>query len=118
MSALDDDLNMPVGLAAVAELLKQVNELAERAKTKKGQLPRLGVAAALRGFDVLGRVFGLGCDDPAALLARIANAPRHPAWAARTRRRPPNRRARGHATRATSRVPTRSATRSPRAASS
>jgi cysteinyl-tRNA synthetase len=69
--SLDDDLNMPVGLAAVAELLKQVNELAERAKTKKGQLPRLGVAAALRGFDVLGRVFGLGGDDPTALLARI-----------------------------------------------
>ena len=69
--ALDDDLNMPVGLAVTAELLKQVNDLAERAKAKKGQLPRAAIAAAHRAFDVLGRVLGLGQDDPAAVLARV-----------------------------------------------
>jgi cysteinyl-tRNA synthetase len=69
--ALDDDLNMPVALAVTAELLKQVNELAERAKTKKGALPRQALEAAHAAFAVLSRVLGLGQDDPGAVLARV-----------------------------------------------
>jgi cysteinyl-tRNA synthetase len=71
LHALDDDLNMPVALAVAAELLKQVNDLAERAKTKKGQLPRRAVELSHEAFAALGRVLGLGLDDPAAVLARI-----------------------------------------------
>ena len=70
-AALDDDLNTPVALAVTAEFLKQVNELAEGAKTKKGTVARAAVEAATRGFATLGRVLGLGEDDPAALLGRI-----------------------------------------------
>jgi cysteinyl-tRNA synthetase len=70
-AALDDDLNTPVALAVAAEFLKQANELAESAKTKKGVVGRAALEAANRGFDALGRVLGLGGDDPTALLSRI-----------------------------------------------
>jgi cysteinyl-tRNA synthetase len=71
LHALDDDLNMPLALAAAAELLKAVNDLAERAKTKKGQVPRAALHAARENLGLLGRVLGLGNDDPAAFLARV-----------------------------------------------
>ena len=70
-AALDDDLNTPVALAVMAEFLKQVNELAESAKTKKGAVGRAALDAADRGFETLARVLGLGGDDATALLARI-----------------------------------------------
>ncbi len=70
-AALDEDLNTPVALAAVAEFLKQVNELAELAKGKKSRVGRAALAAAHAGFDVLGRVLGLGLGDADALLERI-----------------------------------------------
>ena len=69
--ALDDDLNMPVALAAAAELLKSCNELVERALAKKGQVPRASVDAAREGLALLGRVLGLGNDEPTAVLERI-----------------------------------------------
>jgi cysteinyl-tRNA synthetase len=70
-AALDDDLNAPVALAAVADLLRQINELAERTKAKKGTVARQAIAAARDSLARLGRTLGLGTDDPAALLSRI-----------------------------------------------
>jgi cysteinyl-tRNA synthetase len=70
-AALDDDLNAPVALAAVSDLLRQINELAERTKTKKGGVARKAIEAAGESMARLGRVLGLGTDDPAALLGRI-----------------------------------------------
>jgi cysteinyl-tRNA synthetase len=69
--ALDDDLNMPMALAATAELLKNSNDLVERALAKKGQVPRASVDAAREGLALLGRVLGLGNDDPRVVLDRI-----------------------------------------------
>ena len=68
--ALDDDLNMPVALAVLADFLKHVNELAERAKGK-GKIGRDAYQAALRGFETIAEVLGLGEDDPAGLLLRV-----------------------------------------------
>jgi len=62
---------MPLALAATAELLKTTNELVERALAKKGQVPQASVDAARDGFARIGRVLGLGNDDPHAVLTRI-----------------------------------------------
>jgi cysteinyl-tRNA synthetase len=69
--ALDDDLNMPQALAATAEFLKYVNELAERSKGKKGKVGKAALQCAQDGLATLGRVLGLGNDEPAAFLARV-----------------------------------------------
>jgi cysteinyl-tRNA synthetase len=69
-AALDDDLNMPIALAVLADFLKHVNDLAERAKGKT-KISRDAYNAALAGFETLGARLGLGEDDPAALLARV-----------------------------------------------
>jgi cysteinyl-tRNA synthetase len=69
--ALNDDLNMPLALAATAELLKTTNELVERALAKKGQVPQASIDAAREGFALIGKVLGLGNDDPHAVLHRI-----------------------------------------------
>jgi cysteinyl-tRNA synthetase len=62
---------MPVGLAHAAEFLKQVNELAERAKGKKATVSSKAVQAAHEGFGVLARVLGLGNGDAEPLLLRV-----------------------------------------------
>jgi cysteinyl-tRNA synthetase len=69
--SLDDDLNMPLALAATAELLKGTNDLVERALAKKGQVPQASVDAARDGFALIGRVLGLGNGDPHVILERI-----------------------------------------------
>ncbi len=69
--ALDDDLNMPVALSVVADFLKAVNELAEKAKGKKGKVTRRAVDAAKDGLGAIEEVLGLGAQDPAAVLLRI-----------------------------------------------
>ncbi len=69
--ALNDDLNMPIALAVLAELLKNTNELVERALAKKGQVPRASVESAREAFELVGRVLGLGTQDPAPLLERV-----------------------------------------------
>ena len=69
--ALDDDLNMPVALAKLADFLKTVNELCDQAMRKKGKATRSAVDAAARGFDALGRELGLGAEDASAVLLRI-----------------------------------------------
>ncbi|MCB9601454.1 MAG: cysteine--tRNA ligase [Sandaracinus sp.] len=70
-AALDDDLNMPVALAAVSEMLKAVNELCDVAATKKGQVARSSVEAAQKALAVLDARLGLGGQDAGAVLLRI-----------------------------------------------
>ena len=69
--ALDDDLNMPVALAKLADFLKAVNELCDQAMRKKGKAPRASVDAAQRGFEALTAELGIGAEDPAAILVRV-----------------------------------------------
>jgi len=69
--ALDADLNFPRALAASAEFLKQVNDLAERTKGKKGRIGASALQAARAGLAMLERVLGLGGDDPTAFLMRV-----------------------------------------------
>ena len=70
-SALDDDLNMPVALAKVADFLKVVNELCDQAMRKKGKAARAAVEAAHRGFEALGNELGIGTEEPGDVLLRI-----------------------------------------------
>src|SRR5690606_6037402 len=69
--ALDDDLNMPVALSHVADFLRGVNELADRAGAKKGSVTRSALATAREGFAILDRWLGLGSGDPEEVLLRI-----------------------------------------------
>jgi cysteinyl-tRNA synthetase len=70
-AALDDDLNMPVALAKLADFLKAVNELCDQAMRKKGKAPRAAVDDANAGFQALARELGLGTEEPHAILRRI-----------------------------------------------
>ncbi len=70
-SALDEDLNTPVALAATAAFLKAVNELVERTKRKKGRVTRAEIDVAEQGLSTIGRVLGLGNDDAVAFLHRV-----------------------------------------------
>ncbi|MDH3845859.1 MAG: class I tRNA ligase family protein, partial [Myxococcales bacterium] len=69
--ALDDDLNMPVALAKVAEFLKAVNELCDNAARKKGKAPRQAVDLAQAGFVALEAELGLGAQAADEVLRRI-----------------------------------------------
>jgi cysteinyl-tRNA synthetase len=69
--ALDDDLNMPVALAEVAELLRAVNELCDRASRKKGKASEVAVRMALEAFAALEAELGLGGQDASEVLLRI-----------------------------------------------
>jgi cysteinyl-tRNA synthetase len=69
--ALDDDLNMPIALAALADFLKGVNELCDHAMRKKGKASRAAIEAAKKGFEALGSELGLGTQEPSSVLARI-----------------------------------------------
>jgi cysteinyl-tRNA synthetase len=69
--ALDQDLNMPLALAAIAAFLASVNELCDAATRKKGKATPEAVASAKAGFDAIDRVLGLGAQDAEAVLLRI-----------------------------------------------
>jgi cysteinyl-tRNA synthetase len=69
--ALDDDLNMPVALAATSELLKAINELCDAAAAKKGSVARSAVEAAHAALAVLDARLGLGGQDAVRVLGRI-----------------------------------------------
>ena len=69
--ALDDDLNMPVALAKLAEFLKAVNELCDQASRKKGKAPKKSVELARSGFAALEAELGLGTLAPDEVLLRI-----------------------------------------------
>ena len=69
--SLDDDLNMPIALAKLADFLKAVNELCDQALAKKGKATRASVEQARAGFEALGTELGLGVQDASAVLLRI-----------------------------------------------
>ena len=70
-SALDDDLNMPIALAHASEMLKQVNELVETTRRKKGTVSRAAVDAATKALDALGVELGIGTQSPTGFLERV-----------------------------------------------
>ena len=70
-AALDDDLNMPVALAHMSELLAAANELCDRAQGKKGKVDRAAVSAVATAFDEIANVLGIGTDDASQILLRI-----------------------------------------------
>jgi cysteinyl-tRNA synthetase len=69
--SLDDDLNMPIALAKLADFLKSVNELCDQAMAKKGKASRATVESAQAGFSALGCELGLGEQGPDEVLLRI-----------------------------------------------
>lgn len=69
--SLDDDLNMPVALAKLADFLKAVNELCDQAMKKKGKAARSAVERAQAGFRALELELGIGVDSAEAILLRI-----------------------------------------------
>ncbi len=69
--SLDDDLNMPVALAKLADFLKAVNELCDQAMHKKGEAPRSSVEHAQAGFRALEAELGLGAEPGDAILLRM-----------------------------------------------
>jgi cysteinyl-tRNA synthetase len=69
--SLDDDLNMPVALAKVADFLKAVNEMCDSAMKKKGKAPRSSVERARAGFRALEAELGIGAEPANVILLRI-----------------------------------------------
>ena len=70
-AGLDDDLNVPVALAAMSEFLATVNELCDAATRKKGKAPQVAIDAAEAGFEALLAHLGLGFQEPREILTRI-----------------------------------------------
>lgn len=70
-AALDDDLNMPMALAQMSDLLGSVNEMCDRAMRKKGKVDRAALKAARRAFAALGANLGIGAGDAQQILERI-----------------------------------------------
>ena len=70
-SALDDDLNTPIALAATSEFLHAVNHVCDKAMTKKGKIPQNFLHAAQDGFTALAVELGIGGDEPTAFLTRV-----------------------------------------------
>ncbi|MBW2586692.1 MAG: cysteine--tRNA ligase [Deltaproteobacteria bacterium] len=69
--SLDDDLNMPVALAKLADFLKAVNELCDQAMKKKGKVARSSVEQAQAGFRALEAELGIGAEAADRILLRI-----------------------------------------------
>jgi cysteinyl-tRNA synthetase len=69
--SLDDDLNMPVALAKLADFLKAVNELCDQAMKKKGKAARRAVEQAQAGFRALEAELGIGTESADIILLRI-----------------------------------------------
>ena len=68
--AMDDDLNVPAGLAQLSGLLREANEVA--APGAKPDAPqRARAATARRTVDVIGEVLGLFQQDPGTFLADL-----------------------------------------------
>jgi cysteinyl-tRNA synthetase len=67
--ALDDDLNMPVALSVLADLLKRVNDGIDASVRKP--LGRAAYDVMLKSFALIGRVLGLGLDKAPAFLDRV-----------------------------------------------
>jgi cysteinyl-tRNA synthetase len=69
--SLDDDLNMPIALAKLADFLKAVNELCDQAMKKKGKAARVAVDQAQAGFRALEAELGIGAEAADVILLRI-----------------------------------------------
>jgi cysteinyl-tRNA synthetase len=69
--SLDDDLNMPVALAELANFLKAVNELCDQAMKKRGSATRSAVEQAEAGFRAVETELGLGNRDAVHALLQI-----------------------------------------------
>jgi len=70
-AVLDDDLNMPQALSVVADLLKRINEAIDVASRKQNRLGAATRDSMREQLAALGRVLGLGLDDPAAFQLRV-----------------------------------------------
>ncbi len=70
-AALDDDLNTATAIAASSELLKQINELVENTKRKKGTAPKPAIDAAKHAMNALTLELGIGGQEPATFLLRV-----------------------------------------------
>ena len=68
---LNDDLNMPQALSVLADLLKRVNEAMDVALRKQNRLGGATRDSMLQQLALVGRVLGLGLDDPSAFLLRV-----------------------------------------------
>lgn len=71
LKALNDDLNFPIALSEVAEFLRGVNELVDRALAKKGSITRAAFEEARAGFAAIEGILGFGHASPEELLERI-----------------------------------------------
>ncbi len=69
--ALNQDLNMPLALAAIAAFLAAVNELCDATMRKKGRASDEAVNFAKEGFVAIEAALGLGGADADAVLLRI-----------------------------------------------
>jgi cysteinyl-tRNA synthetase len=69
--SLDDDLNMPVALAELADFLKAVNELCDQAMKKRGGATRSAVEQAKAGFRAVETELGLGARDAVEVLLQM-----------------------------------------------
>ncbi|MDB4986505.1 MAG: Cysteinyl-tRNA synthetase [Myxococcaceae bacterium] len=70
-SALDNDLDLPLALAAAHNFLKAVNELCDAALRKQGKVNRSAVDSAQEGLATIKGLLGLGGDDAARFLRRV-----------------------------------------------
>ena len=62
---------MPVALAKLADFLKAINELSDRAMGKKGKASRAAVEQAGAGFRALEAELGIGAEPAEQILTRI-----------------------------------------------
>jgi len=69
--SLDDDLNFPAALATTADFLKRVNDAIDVATRKKGKLAGAALRGIDAGFGALGRMLGIGMDEPQQFLTRV-----------------------------------------------
>jgi cysteinyl-tRNA synthetase len=70
-AALDDDLNTPAALAALARFLRAVNDLADVAARRGGKTSAAALSSIERGFAAVDARLGIGGDDAASLLDRV-----------------------------------------------
>lgn len=70
-ASLDGALDMPRALEAATDFLKHANELAERAKAKRGEVGKAALQSARSGLDTVRDTLGLGREQPAAFLGRV-----------------------------------------------
>lgn len=71
--ALEQDLDTPAALSAVASFLAAVNALCDAALRKQGRVNASAVDAARAGLRTVETALGLGTEPPGPLLARLRN---------------------------------------------